>query len=282
MSEIKKSTGFSKPAKLAGSSGSAPAGKSQKVDMAQLFGAVAGTLAENRQSLNKADVHNHDHGDNMVQIFNLVTQVMQQNKSADPASQLAQASKALAGSQSGSAQLYAGGLAQAAKQFKGQEQVTLENALPLVQTLLGGGQAQAPAQGNMTADLLGALLGGGQAQPQAGGAGDLLGALLGAGGGQGTASAGQGPAGAELLGALMGGTDAQGNRQVDTGKLLSAGLNVGMAYLAAKQQGSSNSQALIGALLKGSPLGQSPHRAQSGALVADTMLSLLGAMSQKK
>lgn len=279
MSEIKKTTGFSKSAKLAGS---APVGKSQQVDLAQLFGAVAGTLTENRQSLNKADAHNHDHGDNMVQIFNLVTQVMQQNKGADPASQLAQASKALASSQSGSAQLYAGGLAQAAKQFKGQQQVTFENALPLVQALLGGGQAQAPAQGDMAADLLGALLGGGQAQPQAGGAGDLLGALLGAGGGQGTASAGQGPAGAELLGALMGGTDAQGNRQVDTGKLLSAGLNVGMAYLAAKQQGSSNSQALIGALLKGSPLGQSPHRAQSGALVADTMLSLLGAMSQKK
>jgi hypothetical protein len=85
-----------------------------------------------------------------------------------------------------------------------------------------------------------------------------------------------------LLEALFGNTDAQGQRQVDTTKLLQAGLNIGLTYLSAKQKGSSNAQALISALLQDSPLGQSPHRRQSGALIADTILSVLGAMSQKR
>ncbi len=80
----------------------------------------------------------------------------------------------------------------------------------------------------------------------------------------------------------MGSTDAQGQHQVDTAQLISAGLNVGMAYLAAKQQGSSSGEALIGALLKRSPMGQSSHRSQSGAVVADTILSVLGGLGQKK
>lgn len=280
MSEIKSSTGFSKTAKPAGSSkpsGKTPATSGQQVDLAQLFGAVASALAKNRQSLNRADTFNHDHGDNIVQIFELVTQVIQQNQGAAPAAQLAQASKALASAPSGSAQLYAGGLAQAAQQLQGQKQLTAESALPLVMALLGGGQTQ-PQEG--AGDLLGSLLGGGQSQP--GGAGDLLGALLGVGGSQETASAGSGPAGADLLSALLGSPDAQGQRQVDTAQLLNAGLNIGMAYLSAKQKGSSTGEALIGALLKSSPMGQSPHRAKSGALVADTILTVLGSLAQQK
>jgi hypothetical protein len=56
---------------------------------------------------------------------------------------------------SGSAQVYAKGLLAAAQQFKGKN-VTVDNALQLAQTLLGGGQAPASSAGS---DVIGALLG---------------------------------------------------------------------------------------------------------------------------
>jgi flagellum-specific peptidoglycan hydrolase FlgJ len=151
----------------------------QVVDLVNLFGAVVQNLSQNRQALNQADTFNHNHGDNMVAIFETVTKALEQNQGAAPAVQLLQASKALAPNQSGSAQVYANGLAEAARQLQGQKQITPENAMTLVQALLGGGQGAAQG-GDAAASLLGALLGGNApSQPQEG-AGDLLGALLGA------------------------------------------------------------------------------------------------------
>jgi hypothetical protein len=63
---------------------------------------------------------------------------------------------------SGSSQLYANGLEQASQQFQGQ-QVTPANAMTLIQTLLGGGQApqaQTPQQDSGLGGVLGSLLGG--------------------------------------------------------------------------------------------------------------------------
>jgi hypothetical protein len=105
--------------------------------------------------------------------------------------------------------------------------------------------------------LLGALLGGGgQSAPQGGG--DLLGALL--GGGQ---SAQQG--------------GGQGQDGLDLGDVLSAG----MAFMNAKQQGQGNLQAALSALISAGPLGQKPHRQQSGQLVANALLQAISGMSNR-
>lgn len=130
------------------------------LDLANLFQTVTGTLSQNRDTLNEADTYNHDHGDNMVDTFEVITQAMKEKKGADPADQLAYASEILRQRKSGSAQKYADGLSQASGQFQGQ-QVTSANAMTLIQTLLGGGQAPAPQQqqGGI-GDLLGPLLGG--------------------------------------------------------------------------------------------------------------------------
>jgi hypothetical protein len=157
---------------------SKPAG----VDMSALFGAAAKALAANKASLNEADAENHNHGDNMVQVFNMISQVMASQRGAPPAEQLNHASKYLAqNGTSGSAHVYSQGLAQAAQQFKGQQAVTPDNAMLLIQSLLGDGQS-APSQGG---DLLGALLGGQQSTQQGGGSkkegldlGDLVNAGL--------------------------------------------------------------------------------------------------------
>ena len=207
-----------------------------RIDLAKLFGAVANNLGDQRETLNQADTYNNDHGDHMIEIFEVVTQAVKEKKNADPADQLAYASEILRRKQSGSAQVYANGFAQAAQQFQGQP-VTTDNAGMLVQTLLGGGQAS--AQGS-------------------GGGGDMLGALL--GGLTGQSNQGQGA-----------------NDGLDIGDLL----NAGMAFMNAKQQGDSTAEAAIDALMSASPLGQSSHRKESGAMVANTLMQVLGSLSQK-
>lgn len=157
-----------------------------QLNLASLFKSVAGSLANQREALNNADTYNHDHGDNMVEVFNVIAQAMQAKKTATPADQLAYASQLLRQRQNGSAQLYAQGLSQASKEFKGQKQVTTDNVMGLIQSLLGGGQAPAapaPTQGGGMGDLLGMLMGGsGTPQPQSQQASGLdIGDLLNAG-----------------------------------------------------------------------------------------------------
>lgn len=128
-------------------------------DLSALFNVAAQALAANQQSLNQADAQNGNHGDNMVQMFNMLTQVMGEQKGASPSQQLNHASQYLQQhATSGSSRVYAQGLAQAAQQFQGQKTVNQDNAMMLVQSLLGGGQ---PAQQQQSggADLLGSLLG---------------------------------------------------------------------------------------------------------------------------
>lgn len=234
------------------------------VDLASMFGAAAQALAANQSSLNQADADNHNHGDNMVQAFNMISQVMGKQQGASPSQQLNQASQYLAqNGNSGSAHVYSQGLAQAAQQLQGQSAVTPDNAMLLIQGLLGGAQGpQQPAQ-QQGGDLMSALLGGGgQGQASQGGAGDLLGALL--GGGQGQAASPQGA--------------AQANDGLDLGDLL----NAGMTFMNAKQQGQSTLQAGLSALMAAGPMGQKPHRQQSGQLVANALLQAVTGMGKRK
>lgn len=131
-------------------------------DLAGIFNVAAKTLAANRSSLNQADAENQNHGDNMVQAFKMISQAMATQRGAPPSDQLRYASEYLGQhANNGSAHVYAQGLAQAAQQFQGQQAITPDNALLLIQSLLGGGQ-QSSSQGS--ADLLGSLLGGQQAE----------------------------------------------------------------------------------------------------------------------
>jgi hypothetical protein len=115
----------------------------------------------------------------MVQAFKMISQAMATQRGAPPSQQLQYASNYLSqNANNGSAHVYAQGLAQAAQQFQGQQAVTPDNALMLIQSLLGGGQ-QSSSQGS--ADLLGSLLGGQQVQQVQQSQGIDLAALLSAG-----------------------------------------------------------------------------------------------------
>jgi len=207
------------------------------MDLGSLFNVATQALAANQSSLNQADAENQNHGDNMVQVFNMISQAMAGQKGAPPSQQLSQASQYLAqNGKSGSAQVYSQGLAQAAQQFQGQSAVTPDNAMMLVQSLLGGGQPSAPQGGG---DLLGALLGGGQSAPQG---------------------------------------SSQDQSGLDLGDLL----NAGMTFMNAKQQGQGNLQAGLSALLAAGPMGQKPHRQQSGQVVGNALLQAITGMAGGK
>lgn len=209
-----------------------------KIDLLKLFQTVTSNLSQNQANLNQADTYNHDHGDHMVEIFQVITQAMQEKKGSDPADQLAYASQLLRNKKSGSAQLYAQNLSNASQQFSGKS-ITPDNIGLLLQSLLGG---QTPNQSQQNAP-----------------ANDPLSAIL---------------------GGLTGGQNQaqDGQPSIDANDLLNAGL----AFMQAKQGGSNNLEAAVNALVSSSAMGNSDHRSQSGALVANSVLQLLGSMSKGK
>lgn len=275
----------------------------RKVNLAKVFQDVAGVMAQNETALNEADTLNHDHGTNMAQTFRTIAGAVQERKTSSASAQLEHAAAAVrSSSKSGSAQLYADGLHEAAMRFKGR-QVTEQNAMELVQTLMGldspAAQAAAPADASraggadMLGSLLGGLMGGGapaQQQQQPAG-GDMLGSLLGALSG-GTPTTQQQSGGGDMLGSLLGGMlsgaatpQQQPQAQAQSGKGLNLMkiLQLVMVYLQAKQTGQSPLAALAMALLNsGSPLTNKDYRAQSGALVMQSLLQSLTAAAPAK
>jgi len=66
---------------------------SSNVDLVKIFSTVAQTMIENKTTLNEADDYNKNHGDNMVDIFNLITGAMKDSPQEDVASGLSTASE---------------------------------------------------------------------------------------------------------------------------------------------------------------------------------------------
>ncbi len=154
-----------------------------QLDLLSIFNQVSNTLKTNQNALNQADEYNHDHGDNMVQIFEVITAAMKTKKNADPADQLEYAAQLLRQkSSSGSAQTYAKGLTQASKQISGKS-IDMNTILPLLQTLLSGGETKTTAKSSDgLSDILGPLLGGSTSSSQSTSSEGLdLSDLLGAG-----------------------------------------------------------------------------------------------------
>lgn len=124
------------------------ANPSGSIDLGDLFQSVMNTLSQNRENLNQADTHNHDHGSNMVNTFQLITRAINEKKDGTPAEQLAFAAEILKTQKNGSAQLYARGLDQAARQFQGRD-VTVDDAPLLIQSILGVGEVSAQQSGQV-------------------------------------------------------------------------------------------------------------------------------------
>jgi hypothetical protein len=217
------------------------------IDLMSLFQAASSVLSQNKTELNQADPYNHDHGDNISQVFNLITQAVGQKSTASPTAQLNYASQVLQQqATSGSSQLYAQALQTAASQLQGQSNISANNIMPLIQSLLGGGQQPNP---NTMANS---------------GSGDLLGGLLSAFNGGGAQQSGT------------------GTQQGGGGIQLDDILRGGMAFLQAQQSGGGGVQGVVDALIAGSPLGESPARAQSAQLIAHSILATAAPLLNQK
>jgi hypothetical protein len=256
------------------------------VDLANIFGMVTQALAENQSTINQADPYNQNHGSNMVQTFETITQALEQKRGSSNSSALKYAAKQVArNTSSGSGQLYAQHLAQAADQFKG-KQVDQRGALDLLQTLIGSSQPGGQAGGG---DPLSTLLGslnssaGSYEQQTPQGGGDLLGSLMGSLAGGEASAQPSAQQGGDLFGTLLGGLGG-GQASSQSGQAgfgLDDLMNAGMAYFQAKQQGGSNLQAIAQAFMAGSGMGADPHRQESTAVVVNTFLQALGGMAGK-
>lgn len=88
--------------------------------------------------------------------------------------------------------------------------------------------------------------------------------------------------GGGILGSLLSsftGQDTSGedDQQIGVDELLRAGLS----FYQSKQEGDTNSEAIMGALMAASPMGQSAHRSQSGTLVVQTIMNFASGLKKK-
>jgi hypothetical protein len=237
------------------------------VDLAGLFGNVAQVLVQNQSALNQADTNNNDHGDNMVKVFNTITQALEKKQKSPASSQLEYASQQVEKNcPSGSGKVYAEGLARAASSVKGHS-ITSDNAIQLISSLLGtstSSQTQAQPKNGET-DL-----------------GTLFGTLMGgAGGGQQSGST-SGDMMGSILGSLLGGGQSSSQSQSTSGGINMAQIfAAGMEYMNSKQQGQDTMSAILDAMVAGSQTGGG-YRDQSSKLVAGTLMQSLASYLSKK
>lgn len=241
----------------------------QGLDLNSIFNVALQAMSGKRQEVNALDGYNGNHGDNMVQNLQLITNALRDKSTSSPSDALHYASEKLqqAGA-GGTSQYYAQGLQQASQQLQGRSTLDQNDVVTLVQTLLGAIPNQGhPEQPQATESVLGQLLNLGQQavapqpqQPAPQNAAGMLGQLLGLG--QAPAPQAQQPA-----------PQADGLGLDDVVNTL---LPAGLAFFQAKRGGadtaSAAGQALTQALLGKSPAAANTPRAAAGTIIAQSIL----------
>ena len=210
--------------------------------LAPLFQAVGEALRQNQAALNQADPVNGNHGDHMVEIFEIATQAAQERQSGSLAEAMTHAASLLeAQSDNGSARVYAHGLRQVAEQLRRYD-ISLDELVAYVQKVLREEKA-----GGQTAEQ--------PAEPGPARSGEVLKALVAGLANWGQVEEGQASSGSPLnMGALF---------------------EFGMAYWQAKQRGGERAAVLADAAAAVSPLSKVPHRYQSGKLAIQALLEAM-------
>jgi hypothetical protein len=261
-------------------------------DLGKLFGTALQALTANKDQINQLDGFNGNHGDNIVSTLSLITQGLQNNQSKPPAEALQNAASLVqTQGQGGSSRYYAQGLQQAAAKVQGQDNLSDNDVMGLLQNILGAVPAQGGGEGGSVMEVLSGLAGGhkaapAQPPPQADG-NDLLGSLMGMVTGQEAPPAAQPQpqaGGNDLLGSLMGmvtGQNAQPTAQPANAPGLDMNdlMNAGMAFLQATQSGADTKSALTQAAMSGllgvNPMQAGSPRAAAGGVLAQSVLQAL-------
>lgn len=235
------------------------------IDLQSLFSTVSQSLEEKKGSLNEADTYNHDHGDHMVKIFNLVQNAVAQKSDQPVEKQLSYASKVVQQkADNGSAALYAQGLSKAADRFSGKE--LDENTVGiLLQSLFSAEKPKQEAKGR---DMLGSILSSISGQPPEASQ---------------TQQTQQQSKSDNLLGSLLSGLTGQsseGGRDSDQSLGLDDLLQAGMTFFQSKQDGDTNIEAIMDIFMAGSPMKETPHRKQSASIITETIMKFIGNMNK--
>lgn len=214
-------------------------------DLSTLFASVSQRLNAERGSLNAADTYNENHGDHMIEIFDVVAEAQRHLDLRDlPSGMRAAARELLTLQNNGSAQVYSRGLESFGDAFE-KAGVSLADLTAFVgQTLdMSSGPVQTVIPGEETetgkSQVLKALVNG------------LTGWK------QREKSAGEG---------LEASTSGTGRANMSTL------FDLGIAYMQARQASSTQIEAIAGAAVSSSPLNEVPYRAQSGKLAIQAFL----------
>lgn len=247
-------------------------------NLADLFGAALRSLAEQRDEINALDDFNGNHGDNMVQNLQVVTEALSMQQDKSPAEALRYAGDVLqVQGRGGTSQFYSQGLGRAAEQLQGHATLEQGDVMTLIQSILGSVPAQGNPQEGQTVqsvlDMVLGMAGAQQVSPQpapepeptlGGGVFDLLKGLIGLSPSKPTPVQPTQP------------SVVPQDDTFDVGDVLERLLPAGLAYLQAKQAGADSSQAikqaLIKALLGGQAQRPSTPRAAAGSVIAQSML----------
>lgn len=212
--------------------------ESATLELGPIFQAIGEALRQAQQALNQADPWNGNHGDHMVEIFQVAEQAACAHPELDLADALQDASRLLHQTQSAnaSAQVYAHGLEQMAGQL-GRYNVSLPELVATIQNALRGEKGEG-AIASRQPDLLRI--------------GEVLKALM-----SGMAAWNQVESGR-----------APSENPLDMGVLF----EFGMAYLQAKQRGGNRVEILADTAASISPLSSTPHRYESGKIAIQALL----------
>jgi hypothetical protein len=206
--------------------------------LAPLFQAVGEVLRQSQTALNQADSLNGNHGDHMVEIFQIAARAAQEQQAAGLAKAMAYAAGLLEEqADNGSARVYARGLRQLAEQLQRYD-ISLDELVAYVQKVLREEKDS-----------------GQTAEPGLVRSGEILKALLAGLAGWGQVEEGQTPS----------------ERPLDMGALF----GLGMAYWQAKQRGGERAAVLADAAASVSPLSKVPHRYESGKLAIQALLQAM-------
>jgi len=215
------------------------------IDLSKLFGAALNAINENRDELNGMDEENHpNHGDNVYNNLNVIKNALQSQQDQSPSDALRAAAETLEKNGKGStAPHYAEGLQQAADQFEGKGKLNHNDIASLLNSMLGTGVQQQPAQA--TADPISSLLGliTGAQQPQ------------------------------------QAATQPQRGTPQSSQDILGKVLPAGMAFMRAKASGADTKtaamQAAMSALTGSNPLQAGSSRGASNGIIAQTIMRAL-------
>jgi len=215
-----------------------------KLGLAGLFEAALKAMTQNRQAINRMDGYNGNHGDNMTQNLQVITEALRSTQSQPPAEALRYASQMLqSNGVGGSSRYYAQGLDDAATMLRNKPEMGNADIANLVLSILNAVPAQSdPSRSQVSDNVLAQMMG----------------------------LAGQQPAPPPTKD--MGATASQ---------LLSVAVPAALAFMQAKQAGADTKsaavQSLMSSLIGGqvNPLQAGTARAGAGSLIAQSILQAM-------